>query len=118
MSLDTVLEKIKIYQDGREAYPAISDMTYENSQVTGWNKVSITASASDETVAISDIGTVKRLVLKVLPADVNKITVSINGSGDTFKVNPRLSFSENVTAVTASNSSTSAVNLYWRAIYG
>lgn len=118
MSLDTVILKLNIFQDGREAYPAISDITFETSQTSGFNKAGVAGSATDANVTITDVGTVKYLELRVKPDDVDKITVKINGSSKAYKVSPIAAYSENITAITASNSSTSAVDLYWRAIYG
>lgn len=115
---ETVLLRIGVYQDGRETIPAVSDISFEDSETTAFNKVTVSGSASDETVAISDVGTVKYLELRVGASDVDKITVKVNGSSKAYKVSPIAAYSENITAITASNSSTSAVNLYWRVIYG
>lgn len=118
MSLDTILLRINVYQDGQEAYPAVSDITFESSQTSGFNKVGVAGSATDANVPITDVGTVKFLELRVAAGDVDKITVKINGSSKAYKVSPVAAYSENITAITASNSSSDAVNLYWRAIYG
>lgn len=115
---ETVLLRLNVYQDGREIIPAVSDIIFDSSETTGFNKVTVSASAADEAVAISDVGTVKYLELRVGSNDVNKITVKINSSSKAYKVSPVAAYSETISAITASNSSTSAVNLYWRVIYG
>lgn len=117
MSKQTVEERFKLYQNGEAIESFIPNLVYTDSMTTGFNRVTITASASNETVAISDLGTIVFLELRVAPADVDKITVKYNGSSDSYAISPLEIVSENITAITASNSSTSVVDLFWRAIY-
>jgi len=117
VSKQTVEVRDKLFENGREVEPFIPLSSYSDAMVTPWNKVTITGSASDEAVAISDVGTVLRLDLKVRPADVDKISVKYNGSSKAYNVSPIEITSENITAITASNSNSAAVNLFWRAIY-
>ena len=117
MSKQTVEERFKLYQNGKATEPFIPNLVYPDAMSTSFNLVSISASASNETLAISDLGTVLYLELRVAPADVDKITVKYNGSSDSYAISPLEITTENITAITASNSSASVVNLYWRAVY-
>jgi len=117
MSKQIVEIRNKLYQNGEAIEPFIQDLVFSDSMATSFNLVSVTASASNETLAISDLGTIVDLELRVAVADVDKITVKYNGSSDSYSVSPIEVTSENITAITASNSSTSAVNLYWKAVY-
>lgn len=117
MSKQDVTLIIDLYADGRRVVPFVPELNYTSAMLSSWNKVSISASAANETVAISDLGTIKYLELKVKPDDRSKITVKYNGSSDAYAVSPLEVTTENITAVTASNSDDEAVNLYWRAIY-
>lgn len=117
MSKQDITLVIDLYSDGRAVKPFVPELNYTDSMLSSWNKVSITASAANESMAISDLGTIKYLELRVVPDDRNKITVKYNGSSDAYSVSPLEITTENITAITASNSSTSVVNLYWRAIY-
>lgn len=117
MSKQTVEIRNKLYQNGQAVSPFIPDLVFADSMATPFNLVSISGSAINESLAISDIGTVVDLELRVAPVDVDKITVKYNGGSDTYPVSPIEITSENITAITATNVSTSAVNLYWRPIY-
>ena len=116
MSLQDVEVKQKVYINGKEAWPFIPDALFSDSKITPWNEVSISGSASDETVAITDLGTVKALWLEVDPDDRDKITVKYNGSSKAYSVSPIEATTENITALTASNSDTAAVKVRWRAL--
>lgn len=118
MSKQNIEVRDRFFVDGREIEIKIPTSSYSDSMISQWNKVTISGSASNETVAITDLGTVKRLDLKVATTDIDKITVKYNGSNKAYDVGafPEIT-SENITSLTASNSSTSAVDLYWRAVY-
>ena len=116
MSKTTIERKFNLFENGEETFPFLPDRTFSDSFTTGWNKLTVSASASDESMAISDIGTIKELELRVHPDDVDKITVKYNGGSTAYAVSPIELVSETVT-ITASNSSSAAVNVYWRAIY-
>lgn len=117
MSKITTEVKTRIYENGCESHPVVTDRTFSDSFGTGLNKITVSASASDEAVAISDTGTIKRLELRVHPDDNSKISVKYNGSSTAYNVSPLEVTTDNLSSITASNSSTSAVNLYWWAIY-
>lgn len=117
MSLKEIKVKLRLYDNGAEVSPFASELIYSSSFVTGYNKVTITGSASDEAVAITDQGTVKLLELRVKPDDLDKISVKYNGSSQAYNVNPIELITEDITGITASNSNSSEVDLYWRALY-
>lgn len=117
MSEQIVEIKDALYQNGRLIEPFIPASSYSDAILSPWNKVTISASASNESVAISDLSTVKRLDLFVEPDDIDKITVKYNGSSKAYSVSPLEITTESISAITASNSSTAIVNLYWRAVY-
>lgn len=117
MSKQNVEIRHKLYNNGKAIEPFIPDLVFTDAITTGFNLVSISASASDETVNISDLGTIVDLELRVLAADVDKITVKYNGSSDAYAVSPIDAVSENITAITASNSSAAAVDLFYKAVY-
>lgn len=116
--MSTVLLRYRLYdQYGRQLAPFVPDLEYTDSETTGYNKVIIAGSASNATVPITDLGTISLLDLAVSADDRDKITVKYNGSTKAYGVSPREVTSENITGITASNSSTSPVNLYWRAVF-
>ena len=120
MSLQEVTWQAKLYQKGEEVYPFIPELVYDDAMTTQLAAVTITASAANETVniPISRLGTTLKIFeLYVSPDDVSKITVKINSSSKAYSVSPVQIFSENISAITASNSSTAEVKLYWRATY-
>lgn len=117
MSLQDTSVIHKVFWNGEPAGLDIPELLYLDSIASGWNKVTVSGSAADEAVAIGDYGTTKLIFLKVKPTDVNKITVKINGSSKAYKVSPLAAFSDNLSALTASNSSTSAVDLFYTVIY-
>lgn len=117
MSKQSVEIRDLLYEDGQLVEPFIPVSYYEEAVLSPWNKLTVSASATNEALAISDISTVKRLDLYVEPSDVDKITVKYNGSSKAYAVSPIEVTTENITGVTASNSSTAIVNLYWRAVY-
>lgn len=118
MSLQEVIRQYRLIdKSGDEVYPFVPELIYEEAIASSWNEISISANASDESIAISDIGTIKILELKVLPDDKSKITVKYNGVNESYSVNPIEITSENISSITASNSSSAVVKLYWRAIY-
>lgn len=117
MSKQNVEIRNKLYSNGKAIEPFIPDLVFTDAIATGFNIVSISASAANETVNISDLGTIVDLELRVLAADVDKITVKYNGSSDAYAVSPIEVTSENITGITASNSSSAAVNLYYKAVY-
>lgn len=116
--MSTIDVKYSLYdQYGREVNPCIPDLQFTSSETTGYNRVSIAGLASNATVPITDLGTVALLELKVSPDDVDKITVKLNGSSSADAVSPLQVYSENLSSITASNSSSSAVIMYWRAVF-
>lgn len=117
MSKQIVEIRNKLYLNGEAIEPFIPDLVFSDSMATGFNLVSVTGSASNETLAISDLGTIVDLELRVAVGDISKLTVKYSGSSDSYSVSPIEVTSENITGITVSNSSTSAVNLYWRAVY-
>jgi hypothetical protein len=116
MAKTTIERRINLFENGQESFPAIIDRTFSDSYAAGYNKLTVTASATDETLAIADLGTLKELELRVHPDDVSKITVKYNGGSTAYAVSPIEMVAEPVT-ITGSNSSTAAVNVFWRAIY-
>lgn len=117
MSKQNVEIRNKLYSNGKAIEPFIPDLVYTDAITTGFNLVSITASAANEVVNISDLGTIVDLELRVAASDVDKITVKYNGSSDAYAVSPIEVTSENITAITASNSSAVAVDLFYKAVY-
>lgn len=117
MSKQSVEIRDLLYEDGKQVEPFIPVSSYEDAILSPWNKVTVSASATNEALAISDLSTVKRLDLYVEPSDVDKITVKYNGSSKAYAVSPLEATTENITGITASNSSATVVNLYWRAVY-
>lgn len=118
MSKTTIEQRSKLYQNGKQVHPFIPDRIYSDSFGTGYNKLTVTGSAANEVGAITDSGTIKELELRVDPAsDLSKITVKYNGSSTAYSVSPISLTTGNITAITFSNSSTSAVDVFWRAIY-
>lgn len=117
MTLQTVQKEFKVYVNGQESSPFAGELVYSDSLTSAEGVISVTASASDETLPIADLGTVKILELRVAPDDIDKITVKYNGSSKAYSVSPIEITSETITGVTASNSSTSAVELKWRVLY-
>lgn len=93
------------------------ELFYADSLYTGVGEFSVTASAVDEAVAISDLGTVKLLILEVDPSDTGVISLKINGSTVTEVINPIVVYSDTLSSLTASNSSASEVKVKWRAVY-
>lgn len=119
MSLQDVKRQYLITDSqGVALSPAIPDFLFEDSFCTNWNQVNVAASAVDATLPISDIGTVKLLELRVVPDDISKLTVKYNGSTTAYPVSPIDITSETISGITVSNSTTSIVPLYWRAISG
>jgi hypothetical protein len=117
MSKQSIEIRDLLYEDGKQVEPFIPVSSYEDAILSPWNKVTVSASATNEALAISDLSTVKRLDLYVEPSDVDKITVKYNGSSKAYAVSPLEATTENITGITASNSSAAVVNLYWRAVY-
>lgn len=116
--MSTVLLRYKLYdQYGRELAPFVPDLEFSDSKTTGYNEVTVAGSATNATVPITDLGTVAILELRVHPDDVNKLTVKYNGSAKAYAVSPLEVTSENITAITVTNTSTSAVKMFWRAIF-
>lgn len=116
MAKTTIERKINLFENGQESFPFLSDRTFSDSFSTGWNKLTVSGSALDESLAISDLGTIGELELRVSPDDVDKISVKYNGGSTAYNVSPAELVSETVT-ITASNTNSSAVDVYWRAIY-
>jgi hypothetical protein len=117
MSKQSVEIKDLLYENGKQIQPFIPLSAYSDAILSPWNKLTVSASATNEALAIGDLGTVKRLDLRVEPADVDKITVKYNGSSKAYAVSPLDTTTESISGITASNSSTAIVNLYWRAVY-
>ena len=118
MTLQTTEVRYRLYQDGIEINPFIPDLVFEDSVSNPWAVIYVSANAGNEVLAIGQLGTtVKLLHLKVSPSDVNKITVKLNG-GASFDLSPRQIFSDGtISSLTASNSSSSEVPVYWKAVY-
>ena len=117
MSLQEVQKRYKVYQSGREVSPFVGDLVYSDSLTSAEGVIYVSASASDEALPITDLGTIQLLELRVAPADIAKISVKYNSSSTPYNVSPMEISSEAITALTASSSSTAVVNLYWRALY-
>lgn len=117
MSKQSVEIRDLLYENGKQIEPFIPVSAYSDAILSPWNKLTVSASATNEALAIGDLSTVKRLDLRVDPEDVDKITVKYNGSSKAYPVSPLDTTSENITGITASNSSAAIVNLYWRAVY-
>ena len=93
------------------------ELFYADSLYTGVGEFSVTASTSDEVVAISDLGTVKILILEVSSANTGVISFKLNGGTSEEVANPIVLYSDTLSSLTASNSSTSEVKVKWRAVY-
>jgi hypothetical protein len=95
----------------------IPDLNYESAIDSGEAVISVAGLVTDIAVPINRIDVVQILFLWVDKADINKLTLKLNAHTTTESLNPLVVYSGTYSNLTVSNSSTSPVNLYWRAIY-
>lgn len=93
------------------------ELVYADSIYTGEGEFTIEASATDEAVAIGDLGTIELLFLQVDTSNAGVLTFKVNGNTATETANPLIVYSGAVSSLTASNSSTSPVKVRWRVVY-
>jgi len=115
----TVTVRTNIYQNGEEMSPNLGDIDllddYRPSVAVGHE---IAASASDVSIPVAGAGTTGYLILKLVDTtQTGKITVKVNGDSTAFNLDPFVILSENITALTASNSdSSNAVKVEWASV--
>lgn len=115
MATGTAIFEAQITENGETLYPLNSKFTF-SSNYSSFGKQQIAASGTDVSVRVTQAGTIG---LAIFWADEgvtgNDLTVKINGSSQSFKVQPFLIVSENITAMTLTNSDTASAHvLNWR----
>lgn len=96
----------------------VPELAFADTIYSSEGEISVSASATDETVSIGDLGTVKFLLLQVDAANAGSLTFKINGNSSSETANPLVVYSGALSGLTASNSTASEIKVRWRAIYG
>lgn len=116
MSLQEVRAQYKVFSNGEEVKPFMDELVESAGFTVATGKITVSASASDETVNVGTLGDIRLLELRVKPVDIDKVTLKLNSDTVVDELSPLVVYSENVTTLTASNSDTSEVEIFWRAI--
>jgi hypothetical protein len=118
MSLLETRSRLKLYENGEEVYPLFSELIESTGFTVGFNKLTVSALASNEALEIGSLGSLRQLELRLANFnDVDKITLKVNGNTVADPLNPVALYTESsLSSITASNSSTAAVDILWRAI--
>jgi len=106
VSTGEVKSIINMYDSGDELSPELSETTYTNSITTSMNDIDIAASAVDFVIPISNKGTIEEIRIFTDYTTTATLTCKISGQSTEWTINPVQIFTENVTALTVSNSST------------
>ena len=118
MSLLETRSRLKVYENGEEVYPLFSELIESTGFSTGFNKLTISASASNEPLEIGSLGNLRQIEFRLADfTDIDKITLKVNGNTVADPLSPVALYTEStLSSITASNSSTAAVDILWRAI--
>ena len=100
----TVLSRCKLFQNGEDASPGISDTSFSSSITTSMNDIVISAGATDQVIPVTSQGTIAFLRITTDYNDSSTpLTCKINSQSDVWDINPVVEFSESITALTVSN---------------
>ena len=118
MSLLEVRAEYKLLENDSEVAPLFQERVNAEAFATAFNKISITANATDEAVNIGTLGDIKSIEIRLANfADTDKITLKLNGNTVADPLSPIAVYTENITSLTASNSDTANdIDILWRAI--
>jgi len=105
MPLGTAILDAEISTNGEILHPFPARISFLNSFATAGNKQQIAAGATDVSVNITGAGTINfALLWDDVGVTGNSLTVKVNGSSFPLKVHPFLILSEDITALTVTNS--------------
>lgn len=118
MSLLETRSRLRVYKNGEEVYPLFSELIEATGFATGFNKLTISASATNEALEIDTSGNFKQFEFRLNDFnDIGKITLKVNGNSVADPLDPVALYTQStLSSVTASNSSNAAVDILWRAI--
>ena len=100
-----VISEIKLYDSG-DKVSGLAVSTTQDAIATFANDIDVAASAVDQAIPVDSKGTIKELRIFTDYTATAKITCKINGQSKEWTVNPVQLFTENITALTVSNSNT------------
>lgn len=118
MVLQAITDFIKLYQDGREITPRITETSYSDVIATSFNEIDIAASATNQAIPLSSKGTIKRLRLTTDYESTAALTCKRDGNSEVYTINPIQEFTEEISSLTVSNSDTSAKTLRVEVLLG
>lgn len=99
-----VKSTINLYVDGEFIYPAIDPTIYNDAVTTFYSTITILAGAVNQVIAVGQKGTIKELKIFSDYSDGNYLSCKINGQSTSWVINPVQIFTQNITALTISNS--------------
>lgn len=106
MAFQDITDSLELLQDGQEISPKIPDIVFADSTTTFLNDITINAGATDQSIPIGSKGTIKQLRVFSDYSSSPTLTCKISGQSTEWTINPVQEFTEDVTALTVSNSDT------------